>query len=82
MNKKCHWMKIVSMTIGEDGKEVFITGGTLGYIHKSVELEQLAFYFDSDIKPWEIGKPWKDLLLSKGIQDMSNLEALEDHPGN
>lgn len=29
---------------------------------QSVELEQLAVYLDSDIIPWHISKPWKELL--------------------
>ncbi|XP_057872719.2 uncharacterized protein LOC131078906 isoform X2 [Cryptomeria japonica] len=60
--------KLASVTVGEDGKETFITGGALEYIQKSVELERLAVYFDSDVKPWEIGKPWEDLLPSEWSQ--------------
>lgn len=31
-------------------------------ILQSVELEQLAFYLDSDTSPWHVGKAWEDLL--------------------
>lgn len=32
------------------------------------ELQQLAFYLDSDISPWQIDKPWDDLLPSEWAQ--------------
>ncbi|EOA17894.1 hypothetical protein CARUB_v10006303mg [Capsella rubella] len=50
--------KLSAVTIDESGKETFITGGTLDSIQKSVELDRLAFYLDSDISPWHIDKPW------------------------
>ncbi|XP_031125724.1 uncharacterized protein LOC116028070 isoform X1 [Ipomoea triloba] len=54
--------KLSAMTVDDYGKETFITGGALELIQKSVELEKLAVYFDSDIIPWHIDKPWEDLL--------------------
>lgn len=35
---------------------------------KSVELERLAVYFDSDINPWHIDKPWTDLLPQEWVK--------------
>lgn len=35
---------------------------------KSVELERLAVYFDSDITPWHIDKPWTDLLPQEWVK--------------
>lgn len=32
---------------------------------QSVELECLALYLDSDICPWNVGKPWENLLPSE-----------------
>ncbi|KAH9321017.1 hypothetical protein KI387_015656, partial [Taxus chinensis] len=60
--------KLASVTVDDNGKETFITGGALDHIQKSVELERLAVYFDSDVKPWEIGKPWEELLPSEWSQ--------------
>ncbi|VVA93348.1 unnamed protein product [Arabis nemorensis] len=54
--------KLSAVTIDESGKETFITGGTLESIQKSVELDRLAFYLDSDMTPWHIDQPWEDLL--------------------
>ncbi|KAL1194607.1 hypothetical protein V5N11_031431 [Cardamine amara subsp. amara] len=54
--------KLSAVTIDESGKETFITGGTLESIQKSVELDRLAFYLDSDMSPWHIDKPWEDLI--------------------
>jgi vacuolar protein sorting-associated protein 13A/C len=53
--------KLSAVTIDESGKETFITGGTLDSIQKSVELDRLAFYLDSDMSPWHIDKPWEVL---------------------
>uniref|UniRef100_A0A1J3IIE4 Putative vacuolar protein sorting-associated protein 13A n=1 Tax=Noccaea caerulescens TaxID=107243 RepID=A0A1J3IIE4_NOCCA len=54
--------KLLAVTVDENGKETFVTGGTLASIQKSVELDRLAFYLDSDMSPWHIDKPWEDLL--------------------
>eukprot|EP01018_Ginkgo_biloba_P007485 Gb_23775 [translate_table: standard] len=53
--------KLASVTIDDNGIETFITGGALEHIQKSVELERLAIYFDSDTKPWKVDKPWEEL---------------------
>ncbi|XP_010540792.1 PREDICTED: uncharacterized protein LOC104814451 [Tarenaya hassleriana] len=60
--------KLSAVTVDESGKETFITGGSLDSIHKSVELDRLAFYLDSDMSPWHIDKPWEDLLPSEWAQ--------------
>lgn len=60
--------KLLAVTVDENGKETFITGGTLASIQKSVELDRLAFYLDSDMSPWYIDKPWEDLLPSEWDQ--------------
>ncbi|RWR80582.1 Pleckstrin domain-containing protein [Cinnamomum micranthum f. kanehirae] len=57
--------RLSAVTIDDSGKETFVTGGSLDRIQKSVELERLALYLDSDISPWNVGKPWADLLPSE-----------------
>ncbi|XWS62075.1 hypothetical protein CRYUN_Cryun07bG0179900 [Craigia yunnanensis] len=60
--------KLSAVTVDESGKETFVTGGELDRIQKSVELDRLALYLDSDILPWHINKPWEDLLPSEWVQ--------------
>ncbi|WOL09557.1 hypothetical protein Cni_G18310 [Canna indica] len=60
--------RLSAVTVDDLGRETFATGGALERIQKSVELESLAFYFDSDILPWNIDKPWEDLLPSEWNQ--------------
>ncbi|XP_023553987.1 uncharacterized protein LOC111811402 [Cucurbita pepo subsp. pepo] len=57
--------KLSAVTVDDDWKETFITGGALDRIHKFVELNQLAVYLDCDISPWYMDKPWEDLLPSE-----------------
>ncbi|XP_037495569.1 uncharacterized protein LOC105636609 isoform X2 [Jatropha curcas] len=63
--------KLSAVTIDDNGMETFVTGGTLDSIQKSVELDQLALYLDSDISPWYVKKPWEDLLPSEWVQVFS-----------
>ncbi|KAJ4951540.1 hypothetical protein NE237_028372 [Protea cynaroides] len=60
--------KLSAVTTDDSGKETFVTGGALERVQKSVELERLAVYLDSDICPWRIDKPWEDLLPSEWSQ--------------
>ncbi|KAK9266873.1 hypothetical protein L1049_027132 [Liquidambar formosana] len=60
--------KLSAVTVDDNGKEIFATGGALERIQKSVELEQLALYFDSDICPWHVEKPWEDFLPLEWVQ--------------
>ncbi|XP_008465914.2 uncharacterized protein LOC103503494 isoform X1 [Cucumis melo] len=53
--------KLSAVTVDDDGKETFITGGALDRIQKFVELNQLAVYLDCDISPWYLDKPWEAL---------------------
>ncbi|GMH29787.1 hypothetical protein Nepgr_031630 [Nepenthes gracilis] len=54
--------KLSAVTVDDNGNETFATGGALDRIQKSVKLERLAVYLDSDISPWHVDKPWEDLL--------------------
>lgn len=60
--------KLSAVTVDNNGKEIFATGGALERIQKYVELERLAFYLDSDICPWHVDKPWEDMLPSEWVQ--------------
>ncbi|KAL2987622.1 hypothetical protein AAZX31_11G038900 [Glycine max] len=60
--------KLLAVTVDDSGKETFITGGALDRIQKSVELDRLAVYLDSDIIPWHVNKAWEDLLPSEWFQ--------------
>ncbi|KAK7309084.1 hypothetical protein RJT34_05549 [Clitoria ternatea] len=60
--------KLSAVTVDDTGKETFITGGALDHIQKSVELDRLAIYFDSEIIPWHVNKAWEDLLPSEWFQ--------------
>ncbi|GKU95670.1 hypothetical protein SLEP1_g9001 [Rubroshorea leprosula] len=60
--------KLSAVTVDDSGKEAFVTGGALDHIQKSVELDRLALYLDSDVLPWHIDKPWQDLLPSEWVQ--------------
>ncbi|KAL3619418.1 hypothetical protein CASFOL_036988 [Castilleja foliolosa] len=57
--------KLSAFAVDDNGEETFITGGALERIQKSVELERMAIYLDSDVIPWHIEKPWEDLLPSE-----------------
>ncbi|BBN04917.1 vacuolar protein sorting-associated protein 13A/C [Marchantia polymorpha subsp. ruderalis] len=54
--------KLAAVTVDGEGKETFITGGSLDRIQKSGELQRLSFYFDPDTEPWKPEKKWEDLL--------------------
>lgn len=60
--------KLSAVTVDDNGMETFVSGGALDRIQKSVELDQLAIYLDSDISPWNIDKSWEDLLPSEWLQ--------------
>ncbi|KAM5573225.1 hypothetical protein ABKV19_012985 [Rosa sericea] len=60
--------RLSAMTVDDSGKETFVTGGALDRIQKSVELDRLALYLDSDIAPWHVNKQWEDLLPSEWVQ--------------
>nr|XP_043638921.1 uncharacterized protein LOC122610015 [Erigeron canadensis] len=75
--------KLSASTVDDSGKEAFVTGGALELLQKSVELEKLAVYLDSDISPWHVTKPWEDLhptewdqVFSFGTKDGKPASAL------
>ncbi|XP_010524589.1 PREDICTED: uncharacterized protein LOC104802610 [Tarenaya hassleriana] len=53
--------KLAAVTMDEEGNETFDTSGALDKLRKSLQLERLALYHDSNSFPWEIEKKWEDL---------------------
>ncbi|KAJ7955294.1 calcium-dependent lipid-binding family protein [Quillaja saponaria] len=53
--------KLAAVTMDEQGNETFDTSGALDKLRKSLHLERLAMYHDSNTLPWEIDKRWEDL---------------------
>ncbi|KAK4786568.1 hypothetical protein SAY86_010401 [Trapa natans] len=60
--------KLTAVTVDDNGMETFVTGGALEHIQKSVELERLAVYLDSNVSPWHLDMPWERLLPSEWVQ--------------
>ncbi|KAJ4956285.1 hypothetical protein NE237_013068 [Protea cynaroides] len=71
--------KLAAVTTDEQGNETFDTSGALDKLRKSLHLERLAVYHDSDNPPWKIKKRWEDLspkewieIFGDGINDPSS----------
>ncbi|CAJ1940745.1 unnamed protein product [Sphenostylis stenocarpa] len=60
--------KVAAVTMDEQGNETFDTSGALDRLRKSVQLERLALYHDSDQLPWEIDKRWEDINPQEWIE--------------
>ncbi|PNY09268.1 calcium-dependent lipid-binding family protein, partial [Trifolium pratense] len=60
--------KLAAVTMDEHGNETFDTSGALDRLRKSVHLERLALYHDSDRLPWEIDKRWEDISPHEWIE--------------
>ncbi|TQD96908.1 hypothetical protein C1H46_017513, partial [Malus baccata] len=60
--------KLAAVTMDEQGNETFDTSGALDKLRKSLQLERLAMYHDSDSVPWKIDKGWEDLTPEEWIQ--------------
>ncbi|OIW07249.1 hypothetical protein TanjilG_08364 [Lupinus angustifolius] len=60
--------KLAVVTMDEQRNETFDTRGALDRLRKSVHLERLAFYHDSDRLPWEIHKRWEDINPNEWIE--------------
>ncbi|XP_028077973.1 LOW QUALITY PROTEIN: uncharacterized protein LOC114279888 [Camellia sinensis] len=78
--------RLSAVTVDDNGTETFVTGGALDRIQKSVELEGLAVYLDSDCCPWHVDKPWEDLLPEEwrqvfkfGTKDGKPADSLRRH---
>ncbi|KAL8204292.1 hypothetical protein R6Q57_009915 [Mikania cordata] len=53
--------KLAAFTVDEKGNETFDTSGALDKLQKSLQLERLAMYHDSNRPPWNMDKKWEDL---------------------
>uniref|UniRef100_A0A175YPS3 Uncharacterized protein n=1 Tax=Daucus carota subsp. sativus TaxID=79200 RepID=A0A175YPS3_DAUCS len=60
--------KLAAVTMDEQGNETFDTSGALDKLRKSVQLERLAMYHDSNHLPWSLNKKWKDLTPTEWIE--------------
>ncbi|KAI4335042.1 hypothetical protein L6164_013726 [Bauhinia variegata] len=73
--------KLAAVTMDENGNEIFDTSGALDKLRKSLQLERLALYHDSDSLPWEIDKRWEDIGPIEWIQIFEDgiNEPSDDH---
>ncbi|TYI07189.1 hypothetical protein ES332_A10G210100v1 [Gossypium tomentosum] len=60
--------KLAAVTMDEQGNETFDTSGALDKLRKSLQLERLAMYHDSDKLPWKMDKKWEDLSPKEWIE--------------
>ncbi|KAJ8767440.1 hypothetical protein K2173_017484 [Erythroxylum novogranatense] len=60
--------KLAAVTTDEHGNETFDTSGALDKLRKSLQLERLAVYHNSDSLPWEIDKRWEDLTPKEWVE--------------
>ncbi|XP_059643008.1 uncharacterized protein LOC132284858 [Cornus florida] len=71
--------KLAAVTMDEQGHETFDTSGALDKLRKSLQLERLAMYHDSNRLPWSLDKKWEDLsprdwieIFEDGISEPTN----------
>ncbi|XP_044499300.1 uncharacterized protein LOC123220770 isoform X3 [Mangifera indica] len=60
--------RLAAVTVDEHGNEIFDTSGALDKLRKSLHLEMLALYHDSNSFPWKIDKRWEDLSPKEWIE--------------
>ncbi|KAL9249938.1 Intermembrane lipid transfer protein VPS13-like protein [Drosera capensis] len=60
--------KLAAVTMDDQGNETFDTSGALDRLRKSLQLERLAVYHDSDRPPWKIQKRWEDLIPIEWVE--------------
>ncbi|CAI9119065.1 OLC1v1020728C1 [Oldenlandia corymbosa var. corymbosa] len=60
--------KLAAVTMDEQGNETFDTSGALDKLRKSVHLERLAMYHDSNRDPWKLDKKWEDLSPKEWVE--------------
>ncbi|KAK1425948.1 hypothetical protein QVD17_14615 [Tagetes erecta] len=53
--------QLAAFTVDDKGNETFDTTGALDKLRKSLQLERLAMYHDSNRPPWNMDKKWEDL---------------------
>lgn len=60
--------KLAAVTMDEQGNETFDTSGAVDKLRKSVQLERLAMYHDSNSDTWKLDKRWEDLSPKEWIE--------------
>ncbi|KAH6757936.1 calcium-dependent lipid-binding family protein [Perilla frutescens var. hirtella] len=60
--------KLAAFTMDEHGNETFDTSGALDKLRKSLQLERLAVYHDSNRDPWRLDKKWEDLSPKEWVE--------------
>ncbi|KAL5541456.1 hypothetical protein UlMin_009166 [Ulmus minor] len=60
--------KLAAVTMDEQGNETFDTSGALDRLRKSLQLERLALYHDSNSVPWKIDKGWENLSPKEWVE--------------
>lgn len=60
--------KLAAVTMDEQENETFDASGALDKLRKSLQLERLAMYHDSDNLPWKLDKKWEDLSPKEWIE--------------
>ncbi|KAG7594430.1 Vacuolar protein sorting-associated protein 62 [Arabidopsis thaliana x Arabidopsis arenosa] len=60
--------KLAAVTMDEEGNETFDTSGALDKLRKSLQLERLALYHDSNSFPWEIEKQWDNITPEEWVE--------------
>ncbi|GAB2216278.1 hypothetical protein Droror1_Dr00024048 [Drosera rotundifolia] len=60
--------KLAAVTMDDQGNETFDTSGALDKLRKSLQLERLAVYHDSDRPPWKTQKRWEDLIPIEWVE--------------
>ncbi|KAI7993232.1 putative vacuolar protein sorting-associated protein 13A [Camellia lanceoleosa] len=60
--------KLAAVTMDEQGNETFDTSGALDRLRKSLQVERLAMYHDSNCLPWKLDKKWEDLSPKEWVE--------------
>ncbi|CAL1397515.1 unnamed protein product [Linum trigynum] len=60
--------KLAAVTTDEEGNETFDASGALDKLRKSLQLERLAMYHNSDSLPWKINKAWESLTPKEWVE--------------
>ncbi|XP_047948182.1 uncharacterized protein LOC125194160 isoform X1 [Salvia hispanica] len=60
--------KLAAFTMDEHGNETFDTSGALDKLRKSLQLERLAVYHDTNRDPWKLNKRWEDLSPKEWVE--------------
>ncbi|XP_073012998.1 uncharacterized protein [Typha latifolia] len=72
--------KLAAVTMDENGNETFDTSGALDRLRKSLELQRLAAYHDSDSLPWKLDKKWEDLTPNEWTEIFQG--GIDEHSGD